>query len=123
MIKISKKLLLFFSIATAVIYFASCEKYSYVEEMIIPEDTIFFSKDIQPIFNAKCASCHNGTIPLDLRAGNSYKVLTEGGFVKLPIEESVLYKYVVVESSHAAYTSQEEKGKIYAWIDQGAEDN
>ena len=123
MTKISKNLLLFFSIATAVIYFSSCEKHTY--EIKPPEvnPDILFSQDIQPVFDAKCVSCHRGSQVPDLRPENSYRALSDGGYLKSPVEESVLYKYVFVETSHSAFTNQEEKNKIFSWISLGAEDN
>ena len=123
MTKILKNLLLFFSIALATIYLASCEKYSYkVEPPAIIEDTVFFSVDIQPIFDAKCVSCHKASLPPDLRPDRSYKALTDGGYVNLPVKESKLAK-ILDAASHTAYTNQEEKSKIISWIFQGAEDN
>ena len=124
MTKILKNLFLFFSIVTAVIYFTSCEKYSYVIEPIGPTDEpVFYSKDIQPVFSAKCISCHRGALSPDLRPENSYKALSEGGYITLPAEDSKLYEYAINKTSHASYTNQDEKAKIYSWIYQGAENN
>ena len=53
MIRISKILFLFFGIAAVVIYFVSCEKYTFLDVPMIPEDTIFYRADIQPIFDTK----------------------------------------------------------------------
>ena len=123
MTKISKILFLVFSIVVMVVYFASCEKYTFLDAPVIPDDPVFYSTDIQPIFNAKCVQCHKGAFPPDLRSENSYKALTEGGYVTLPANESELYKKGLVSNSHAAYTDQTERGKILAWIMQGAENN
>jgi len=124
MMKILKNLLLFFSITTAVIYFTSCEKYSYLVEPPTIDTTkiIYYSKDIQPIFDAKCVSCHRGALAPDLRPDNSYEALSKGGFLTLPAENSKLYDYVINRTSHISYTNQEEKGIIYSWLLQGAED-
>jgi len=119
MIRISKILFLL----AVVIYFVSCEKYTFLDVPMIPEDTVFYRADIQPIFDTKCIRCHNATLDPDLRPENSYKALTDGGYVTLPAEESVLYKKGLTSASHTSYTDQTERGKILAWIYQGAEDN
>ena len=123
MTKILKNLFLFFSIAAAVTYFTSCEKYTYViKPPEIDTNLISFSEVIQPIFDAKCISCHGGVISPDLRTANSYNALSTGGYVTQPAEDCKLYDYVVNQSSHASYTNQEEKNKIYSWIAQGAKE-
>ena len=121
MIKISKKLLLFFSVTAMVMYFTSCEKYTYLEEIIYIEG-VSFSNDIQPLFDAKCVSCHSGTIPPDLRSANSFKALSEEGFLTLPVAENTLYKEVI-SNSHESFTSTKEKSMIYSWLLDGAENN
>ena len=121
MIKISKKLFLFFSITAMVIYFTSCEKYTYLEEIIYTEG-VSFSNDIQPLFDVKCVSCHGGSIPPDLRSVNSFKALSEEGFLTLPVTENALYK-TVISNSHESITSTKEKSMIYSWIFDGAENN
>ena len=121
MTKILKPLFLFFSIATIIIYFAACEKYAYIIEPPDTETPISYSKEIQFIFDASCVRCHGGSIAPDLRAGNSYKALYEGGYLILPPENSKLYK-AVVDNLHSSFTNQDEKNKIYAWLYQGAEE-
>jgi len=124
MTKIPKILFLVFSIIVTVVYLASCEKYTFLDAPVIPDDPVFYSKDIQPIFNAKCVRCHSGgTLEPDLRPENSFKALTDGGYLTLPAQESELYKKGFVSISHAAYSDQTERGKILAWIMQGAENN
>ena len=44
----------------------------------LTDDTISYSQDIQPIFNAKCVTCHAGSITPDLTAGQSYNALCSG---------------------------------------------
>ena len=120
MTKIFKNLLLFFSVVTIVIYFTSCEKYSFIDEIIIPDDPICYYGEIQPIFDAKCVSCHRGSIPPDLRPANSFKVLSEGGYLTPLTAESGLYKDGFASASHSTYATSEEKGIILAWLEQGA---
>ena len=102
---------------------ASCEKYTYMPEVINPVDTVHFQAEIQPIFNAKCISCHTSIRNPDLRDGRSYASLTNGGFVNQPGETSILYVQITTESAHIPRTSDAEKQKILIWINQGAKNN
>ena len=120
MTKILKNLLLFFSITVAVIYFTSCVKYSFLIETKIIEDPISYYDEVQPILDAKCVSCHRGSLAPDLRPANSYKALSEGGFLTQPAESSKLYEYIFVKNNHISYTNQDERDIIYSWLLQGA---
>ena len=130
MAKISKNFLLLISIIAGVIYFSSCEKYSFRVETLPPVDTtgtdttnyVSFSTEVQPIFDAKCISCHKGSRNPDLRPENSFASLTTGGYVTQPAADSKLYKKLI-SSSHSSMTTQAQKSTIYLWIGQGAKDN
>jgi hypothetical protein len=130
MAKIPKNLLLLISILAVVIYFSSCEKYTFLVESLPPVDTsgtdttnfVSYSTAVQPVFDAKCVSCHKGSRPPDLRPDNSYAALTSGGYVTLPAADSKLYKKIIA-GSHVSLTTQSEKNIIYLWIGQGARDN
>jgi len=135
MAKILKNSLLLIFILTAVIYFSSCEKYTFRVETLPPVDTtgndttgtdttsyVSFSKEVQPIFDSKCVSCHKGSRNPDLRPENSYTSLTTGGYVTLPAADSKLYKKIT-SSSHSSLTTQAQKNTIYLWISQGAKNN
>jgi hypothetical protein len=135
MAKISKNLVLLISIIVGVIYFSSCEKYTFRVETLPPVDTtgndttgtdttnyVKLSTDVQPIFTANCISCHKGTRNPDLREGNSFASLTTGGYVTLPAADSKLYKKIT-SSSHSSLTTQAQKNTIYLWISQGAKNN
>jgi hypothetical protein len=102
---------------------ASCEKYTYMPEVINPVDSVHFQAEIQPIFNANCITCHNSIRNPDLRDGKSYESLTKGGFVNQPGETSILYVQLTTESAHIPRTSDAEKQKILIWINQGAKNN
>ena len=124
MAKILKNLFLFLSIMIAIVFFASCEKYTFTKEKpTVSDDTVFFKAEIQPIFDAKCLDCHNGGTSPDLRSDKSYGALTKGSFVNLPAEESKLFKILNTDSYHASLLTQEEKGFILSWVSQGAQDN
>lgn len=108
------------SMIVAGLFFASCEKYSYLIEEIDPTVPVRFNTEIQPIFTNYCIMCHKGTRPPDLRAENSYEALTTGGYVDSPAADSELYKKITT-GSHASYIPKEtDKQLIYNWIEQGA---
>lgn len=115
-------------VATAAIMFsvililASCEKVQITAPSVDPNATWTLSSDIQPIFTSKCASCHNGTKPADLRAGKSYTSLTNKGFVTSPAASSVLYT-TMTGSDHLSRSTDAEKLKVLYWIQQGALNN
>lgn len=102
--------------------FSSCEKYTFQVETVDPDEPILFQTQIQPIFTANCITCHRGSRNPDLREGNSYKSLSEGGYVSLPADGSKLYK-MVTSASHSAFTLDAEKQMILNWINQGFQDN
>ncbi len=108
-----------FVIFAAIISLSSCEKYTYVNEVINPVDTVYFQAQIQPIFNGICINCHKGSRNPDLRDGKSYTSLTSGGYVNLPAETSRLYRQIT-SGSHDSYTLPAEKQLILNWIKQGA---
>jgi mono/diheme cytochrome c family protein len=101
---------------------ASCEKYAYEVETIDPEEPVLFQTQIQPIFTSNCVVCHKASRAPDLREGNSFTALTEGGYVTLPAESSILYTKLL-EGSHKAFTLDIEKQLILTWIRQGAQNN
>ncbi len=105
-----------------VIGISSCEKYSFTPPVIELVDTIYFHTDIQPIFTANCKSCHGAIQAPDLRPGNSYKALTENGYVDLPAETSKLYT-MMTRADHAPRSTDLDKQKVLIWITQGAMDN
>ena len=106
----------------AVEAFSSCEKYSFTLPVADPDMTVYFAADVQPIFNANCISCHNGTKAPDLREGKSYKYLTTYGYVILPGETSRLY-VKMTSNDHTARSTANDKGKVLNWINQGTLNN
>ncbi len=97
---------------------------------------VFFSKDVQPIFDRNCTSCHGGSAGLFLEEGDSYANLVNVPATKGCISEervipgnssaSVLYKRISGTScgtqmpKKAPPLTPEEIGTIKRWIDQGA---
>lgn len=104
----------------------SCEKYVYEVEEIDPNEDISFQEDIIPIFNSKCARCHNADNVLDLSEEVAYNSLFNGNYISDdPVnnpEESIIYS-TLQDGAHAAYASDTDKQKLLNWISQGAENN
>lgn len=86
-----------------------------------PTDTIFYSLDIQPFFNANCITgCHDN-IPPRLEDPGSYDNLIQGGYINLTSpEQSLLYTKINAGGSMAAYASATERQEVLLWIKQGA---
>jgi hypothetical protein len=102
--------------------FSSCEKVQFTLPVADPDMTVYFQADVQPIFNANCITCHNGTKAPDLRDGKSYKYLTTYGYVNLPGETSRLYSHMLTPE-HSPRSTANDKSKILNWINQGALNN
>lgn len=95
-----------------------------------PTDTIYFSGDIEPIFNTgdNCTACHKtgGQAP-DLTTGNAYNSIQSMSLVNLSDPEmSELYIFPNPDntSDHTwkKYTSSEAQ-LVLQWIEQGALNN
>lgn len=113
-----------------ILFFASCE-YEFIDSPPVPppnpEDTIYFSTDILPIFNDNCTSCHKtgGTAP-DLTEANAYTNITSGGLVDLANpEQSKLYDIPRPGSSTHNWKkyTQAQSEDVLNWIRQGALNN
>jgi len=122
-----------FAIASLLI--SGCEKdttvYVPLEPAVITK-TVFFSKDIVPIFSKSCAlnGCHaagghNPTLTSEL----AYNSLINGNYInKTSPEKSLLYKRLTGAISPAMPTSGSPnpsniEGLVLAWIKQGAKKN
>ena len=119
--KIFKRWLVAVVLLIAAAGFNACEK---INVQPIPFDasaTWHFASDIQPIFNANCITCHNGSRSPDLREGKSYSALSKG-YVNSPAESSRLY-VKITSSDHLPRTSDTQKLMILNWIKQGALNN
>ena len=101
-------------------YFSSCEKYA-IEKPVVTEH-IYYTPDIQNIFNSNCAtsSCHGGSVNPSLKAGKSYNALVPNYVNVDNPEESILYKQITTKDTHIPRTNDLEKAKILTWIKQGA---
>jgi len=89
------------------------------------EGDVSYSVTIQPIFDAKCVSCHNGGgIPLDLSSGTSYDNLFSGNHINISDPaNSLLYTKINTGGSMEPYANDTDRATILKWIEQGANDN
>ncbi len=124
-----KRLLrLLFLSGTIVTLLTACE-YDFIVPTPPPPpppagDTISFSQDIQPIFTAKCVTCHPVVYKPDLTAGNSFNALKTGSYVVDSVPaSSKLYQKVNTGGSMASYITADQVGLIYRWIYAGAKNN
>jgi hypothetical protein len=90
---------------------------------------ISYSSQIQPIFDAKCTSCHPVSYPyLDLRPGRSYDQLVHVSAATAPVFERVLpgrpeLSYLLThppDPSLRDLLTPAERRLIAGWIRQGA---
>ena len=99
---------------------SSCEKVVY-PPIEAPTD-VSYSADIQPIFDAKCISCHAGSLSPDLTPEVSYEELMNGGYVDtINPPNSLLMQQLY--GSHDARATETEKQSILVWIEGGALNN
>ena len=104
-----------------IVLFASCESIQTPEPVVTSAS---FSEDILPIFEGKCASCHNGSIAPDLTKANAYSSLMDGGYIDtLNAESSVLYKAIAQGGAMYSHANDVDRAKILKWIQDGAQDN
>ena len=102
---------------------AACEKVVFEPPEVTEE--ISYATDIQPIWDAKCVTCHPPTKGLDLNAENSFNQLVPEYVAPADStdpENSDLYRKLT-GSSHVSRTGDLEKATILKWIKQGAPDN
>ncbi|NOX45671.1 MAG: hypothetical protein GXO89_01675 [Chlorobi bacterium] len=113
-----------FGIAFTMVFLSSCEKAYLVPEEIDIE-SVSYSSDVQPFFDAKCILCHNGSgIPLDLTSPGSYDALIGGDYIDTDNPtESKLYGKMMPGESMTDYASPSEREMTLAWIKEGANNN
>ncbi|MEN8138038.1 MAG: hypothetical protein ABFR62_06370 [Bacteroidota bacterium] len=111
------------------LFSSSCVYNVPVEEEFDPiEEEIYFSTDIQSIFNDQnCITCHNAdnkSGDLDLSEGNSYSEITSKGLIdEIDPEESIIYYYPNYNGNHFEKYTAQQGNIILAWIKQGAKNN
>lgn len=107
----------------------SCYYDTLPEEVFVPvPGGVSYAADIQPIWNQSCVNCHRGSEPPDLRAENSFRVLTnEGWVVPGDPEASILFRYLTGNGASLMppgnpLTTQR-INLVRQWILDGAQDN
>ena len=115
--------LILFHLIVFIFILIGCEKVT-VQPPGFTGGEVSFNKDIIPFFQRKCVSCHGGGISPDLREGEAYIALSDGGFVEPGnSENSNLIDKLKNGGSHAKYINPAELEMLEAWIEKGAEDN
>lgn len=117
-------------ISFAMVMFAGCQ-YNW----ILPEETtdpnpggepVSFATQVQPIFTAKCVSCHNtgGTSP-DLSSGKAYNQVVPGYVNLTTPAESKIYTFPAPTTSVHSWKklSANEATLLLTWIQEGAKNN
>ncbi len=104
----------------AVLILSSCEKVVY-PPIDRPVD-VSYKSDVQPIWDAKCVSCHGGGLSPTLTPEVSYNELINGGYVNTdnPEDSELMQK---LYGSHDARASEAEKQTTLVWIEEGAKNN
>jgi len=104
------------------------------EQSCAPPPVISFAQDIQPVFDAHCATidCHTGNFPaanLQLEAGQSYLALHDPGSGYLDTlrpKFSVLYAQMISVSNPMPPNEKLDDctiALVLHWIEQGAKNN
>lgn len=123
----------FFQICLLGLVPGSCT-YRHLDDCMIPSE-VSFSRDIQPVFNANCATtvdCHIGAMPagnLNLEAGNAYAELNQPGkgyIDTLNPPFSLLYAQMISASTPMPPTGRLDQcttDLVLRWIEQKAKNN
>jgi len=113
---------------TISLFFVSCE-YEFIElKTVNPQDSISFSKQIEPVFTDQgCTACHNtGNQLPDLTTGNAYASIIATGVVNTSNPEtSKLYSFpdpATGDHIWKKYTETQAQ-LVLLWIQQGALNN
>lgn len=108
-------------------FFTACEWQTIEPEIIeLPNEEVLFGTQIQPIFTAKCISCHTNFNP-KLTEGVAYNNLKNGGYINTtsPAESKI---YTTFSASNGYHYGQNkltavEMATILKWIEEGAKNN
>ena len=119
-------------ITTFMLMMASCQ-YKFIVEPVIPppnpEDTVYFSTDVLPIWNDdnNCTSCHfPGATSPDLTPANVYIDITSKGMVNTETpDQSSIYLFPSPETTTHSWKkySNAQAATMLQWIEQGALNN
>lgn len=119
-IKISQ----FIVFVLALFVLGACESETIMPmKVVLPDEPVLFSTQIQPIFDANCISCHSGQIPI-LKAGQSHASLTDGYVNMTNYEASTIY--VKTKEGHpggSKVLTPTQQALLLKWIEEGAKNN
>ena len=105
---------------------ASCEYDTIVpEKVVIPDEPVSFSKDIEPVFtSAGCTGCHPTMLKPDFTVGKAYASLTTMKLVVAgdPAASKVM-QYINAGHQTSANVTATQKALISKWITEGAKNN
>lgn len=121
----NRKYYIYISLLLLTFFASGCYYDQVVPEVVeLPDEPVSYTLDIQPFFDAKCVSCHNGGgIPLDLSPDVSYDALLNGYINTNDPEGSKLYTKINSGGSMENYASPTEVAITLKWIQEGANDN
>lgn len=119
-IKNIRQILLAFLLLIAV---TSCEKNTFTPPAVDPNTPQLFQTDIQPIFNAKCVTCHGGVTSPNLSDGRAYQSLTRGNYLNTTDPASSRLYTKMNSADHVARSTETDRLKVLYWITQGALNN
>ena len=122
--------ILVLGLVSFMVFMSSCEKESFVPAPpadpndTIPADSISYSADMQPFWDAACIQCHGGTIAPNLSTGVSYDALIDGGYIDLANPTgSELYTKIAPGGSMEQYSTSANTSMTLQWIEEGALNN
>lgn len=106
----------------------SCTYNEVLPVELNPDEEIFFSQDIIPIFESSCISsgCHNGTVSPDLRSAAAYESLQTGGYLNTEVpDQSELYLWMSETNGPMPPlgANATNNATVLQWIEQGANNN
>jgi mono/diheme cytochrome c family protein len=126
-----KKIFQYLMVLTVSLMATSCYYDEMPPEPVTPlPDVVSYSKDVQPIWDASCISCHKaGATAPDLTSANSYSALTANNkyVVSGNASASLVYKLMAGTASPLMPTdgklSDSKLAIVEKWINDGALNN
>ncbi len=126
-----KKIIQYVLMLTVSLMATSCYYDEMPPEAVIPiPDVVSYTKDIQPLWDQDCVSCHKpGATAPDLSVANSYLALTKNNKYVIPgnAASSSLHKSLVADGASIMPTtgkwSDSKIELVDKWINDGALNN
>lgn len=122
----SKILKITAAIVLVMMTITACEYETIEIDGLDPDEVIFFSGDIIPIFESSCTSCHRpGATSPDLTADNAYNSIVPNLIDLDNPENSTIYVTPNPASGEHGFQkyTQTEAALVLQWIKQGATNN